>query len=161
MISCIAWKVSRYGVFSCPYFPAFVLSIFPYSVRMWGNTGQKKLRIWTLFTQCRFSWRRLNTQKLSSNPDESSKTCMEKYYSWINSKSILYSIKYIFCIMLIMLKDIVQYLMYIYHSPHGPNFPAAVWYSHLSLRQSLRTRFRSYDPFHLCDLQTASILGHY
>ena len=24
----------------------------PYSVRIWGNTDQKKLRIWTLFTQC-------------------------------------------------------------------------------------------------------------
>ena len=128
---------------------------------MCENKDQKELRIWTVFTQRRFSWQRLNTQKLSSNADESSKTCMEKYYSWMNSKSILYSTKYIFCIMLIMLKDIVQYLMYIYHSPHGPNFPAAVSYSHLLLRQSLRTTFRSYDPFHLCDLQTASILGHY
>ena len=34
------WKVSKYGVFSDPYFPAFGL-----------NTDQKKLRIWTLFTQ--------------------------------------------------------------------------------------------------------------
>ena len=40
-----AWKVSKYGVFSGPYFPAFGL-----------NTDQKKLRIWTLFTQCFFSW---------------------------------------------------------------------------------------------------------
>ena len=24
----------------------------PYSVRMWENTDQKKVRIWTLFTQC-------------------------------------------------------------------------------------------------------------
>ena len=35
-----AWKMSKYGVFSGPY-----------SVRMWENTDQKKLRIWTLFTQ--------------------------------------------------------------------------------------------------------------
>ena len=28
------------------------IRISPYSVRMRGNTGQKKLRIWTLFTQC-------------------------------------------------------------------------------------------------------------
>ena len=35
------WKVSKYGVFSGPYFPACGL-----------NTDQKKLRIWTLFTQC-------------------------------------------------------------------------------------------------------------
>ena len=36
-----AWKVSRHGVLSGPY-----------SVRMRENTDQKKLRIWTLFTQC-------------------------------------------------------------------------------------------------------------
>ena len=30
-----------------------ILRISPYSVRMWGNTDQKKLHIWTLFTQCR------------------------------------------------------------------------------------------------------------
>ena len=27
-------------------------SISPYSVQMWENTDQKKLRIWTHFTQC-------------------------------------------------------------------------------------------------------------
>ena len=36
----IAWKVLKYGAFSGPYFPAFGL-----------NTDQRKLRIWTLFTQ--------------------------------------------------------------------------------------------------------------
>ena len=36
----IAWKVCKYGVFSVPYFRAFGL-----------NTYQKKLRLWTLFTQ--------------------------------------------------------------------------------------------------------------
>ena len=36
-------KVSKYGVFSGPYFPAFGL-----------NMDQKKLRIWTLLTQCDF-----------------------------------------------------------------------------------------------------------
>ena len=35
-----AWKVSKYRVFSDPYFPVFGL-----------NTNNKKLRIWTLFTQ--------------------------------------------------------------------------------------------------------------
>ena len=35
-----AWEVSKYGVFSGPYFPAFGL-----------NTDQKKLRLWTLFKQ--------------------------------------------------------------------------------------------------------------
>ena len=44
------WKVSKYGVFSGPYFPALGRSISSYSVRMWENTDQKKLRIWTLFT---------------------------------------------------------------------------------------------------------------
>ena len=34
--------------FSGPYFPAFELN----AVRMRENTDQKKLRIWTLFTQC-------------------------------------------------------------------------------------------------------------
>ena len=29
-----------------------ILRISPYSVRMWENTGQEKLHIWTLFTQC-------------------------------------------------------------------------------------------------------------
>ena len=30
----------------------FLVRIFLYSVRIQGNTDQKKLRIWTLFTQC-------------------------------------------------------------------------------------------------------------
>ena len=47
-----AWKVSKYGVFSGPYFPVFGLeSVFLYSFRTQENTDQKKLRIWTLFTQ--------------------------------------------------------------------------------------------------------------
>ena len=61
-------NVSKYGVFSGPYLPAFGLntgryarirtedgeirSISPYSVRMRENTDQKKLSIWTLFTPC-------------------------------------------------------------------------------------------------------------
>ena len=41
-----AWRLSKYGVFSGPYFPAFRLnaesySIIPYSVRMRENTDQK------------------------------------------------------------------------------------------------------------------------
>ena len=51
------WKVSKYGVFSAPYFPAFglygeILRFSPYSVWMQENTDQKKCHIWTLFTQC-------------------------------------------------------------------------------------------------------------
>ena len=43
-----AWKVSKYGVFSGPYFPGES----PYSVRMRENKDQKKLRIWAFFTHC-------------------------------------------------------------------------------------------------------------
>ena len=32
------WNVSKYGIFSGPYFPAFGLRISPYSVRMRENT---------------------------------------------------------------------------------------------------------------------------
>ena len=55
---CTVWKVSRYGVFSGPYFPVFeknteiyLLRKSPYSVRIQENKDQKKLRIWILFTQ--------------------------------------------------------------------------------------------------------------
>ena len=47
-----AWKVSKYGGFFYPYFPVFGLNTEPYSVRIQENTDKKKLRIWTLFTQC-------------------------------------------------------------------------------------------------------------
>ena len=53
----------------CPYLELFwsvfsrirteygeILSISPYSVQMWGNTDQKKPRIWTPFTQCEPFW---------------------------------------------------------------------------------------------------------
>ena len=36
----------------CPNTKLFLVRIFLYSVRIQGNTDQKKLRIWTLFTQC-------------------------------------------------------------------------------------------------------------
>ena len=35
----------------CPNTEFFLVCIFPYSVRMRENTDQKKLRIWTFFTQ--------------------------------------------------------------------------------------------------------------
>ena len=41
-------KVSKYGVFSGPYFPAF--GQIRSNAGMQENTDQKKLRIWTLFT---------------------------------------------------------------------------------------------------------------
>ena len=46
--------MSKYRVFSGPYFPVFGLNteIFsPYSIRIQENADQKKLRIWTLSTQ--------------------------------------------------------------------------------------------------------------
>ena len=51
-----AWKVSKYGVFSSLYFPycdTSYLSVFCPNAE--ENTGQKKLRIWTLFTQSNVS----------------------------------------------------------------------------------------------------------
>ena len=48
------WKVSRYGVFLVRIFPPVIgLKSEIYSVRIWANTEQKKLRTWTLFTQCK------------------------------------------------------------------------------------------------------------
>ena len=48
---CTAWKVSKYGVFSGPFFPVFGLNKSPYSVRIQENTDQKKLGIWKLFSR--------------------------------------------------------------------------------------------------------------
>ena len=45
LIKNTAWKVFKYWVFSDPY-----------SVRVRENTDQKKLCIWTLFTDCFFIW---------------------------------------------------------------------------------------------------------
>ena len=47
-----AWKMSKYGVFSVPHFPAFGLNTERYGV----YTDQKELRIWSLFTQWVGSW---------------------------------------------------------------------------------------------------------
>ena len=58
------WKVSKHGVFCGTYFAAIGLNmeriwgIFLYSVCMPENTDQKKLCVWTLFTQwkCKEWW---------------------------------------------------------------------------------------------------------
>ena len=56
---CAVWKVTKYRVFSGPYFFRFrteygdLWSKSPYSVQKRENTDQKNLRILTLFTQCR------------------------------------------------------------------------------------------------------------
>ena len=57
------WKVCKYGVFSGPYFPVFGLK----------KKDQKKLRIWTLFTQCSDSRmiQRLSLQLPFGNTTES------------------------------------------------------------------------------------------
>ena len=59
--------MSKHGVFSGPYFPVFGLntelygvnfriqSEYSHSVQIPENTDQKKLHIWTLFTQCYFT----------------------------------------------------------------------------------------------------------
>ena len=44
LVTHTVWKVSKYGVFSGPYFLVFELNT--------GKYGPEKLRIWTLFTQC-------------------------------------------------------------------------------------------------------------
>ena len=67
-----AWKVSKYEVFSVHIFPHSDwvpknLHISPYSVRMRENTEQKKLRIWTLFTQWQPQWKALNQWLIISN----------------------------------------------------------------------------------------------
>ena len=59
---CTGWKVSKCGIFSGPYFPAFRLNterngVSLRTVRMRENTEQNKLRIWTLFTV--MAWRTL------------------------------------------------------------------------------------------------------
>ena len=52
-----AWKVSKYRVFSGPYFPAFGLNTDRYSVSLCIQSEcgkmrtRKKFRIWTIFTQ--------------------------------------------------------------------------------------------------------------
>ena len=52
-----AWKVSKYAVFSGPYFPVFALNTEIYSVNLRIQSEYKKIRarkklpIWTLFKQ--------------------------------------------------------------------------------------------------------------
>ena len=44
-IDCFAWKVSKNGVISGPYFPVFGVN----TEKIQENTDRKQLRIWTLF----------------------------------------------------------------------------------------------------------------
>ena len=56
-----AWKVSKYGVISGPYFPVFglktdLLRKSLYSVWIQEKTDQKQFCICTPFTQCSCNW---------------------------------------------------------------------------------------------------------
>ena len=52
-VKCVQRRSFFCSVFSCiPTEYREIQSISPYSVRMRENTDQKKLRIWTRFTQC-------------------------------------------------------------------------------------------------------------
>ena len=49
------WLVKIMNISLCEKWPnteVFLVRNFPYSVQIWENTDQKKLRIWTLFTWC-------------------------------------------------------------------------------------------------------------
>ena len=50
----------------CPSTEFLLICIFPYSFRIRENTDQKKLRIWTLFTQCNFKTVSQKLEKSSS-----------------------------------------------------------------------------------------------
>ena len=52
MLTTLLEKCPNTDFFSGSYFPVFGLNTEIYSVRIQENTDQKKLRIWTLFTQC-------------------------------------------------------------------------------------------------------------
>ena len=52
MLTTLLEKCPNTGFFSGLYFPVFGLNTEIYSVRVQENTDQKKLRIWTFFTQC-------------------------------------------------------------------------------------------------------------
>ena len=48
------WRLALHR--TCHHTEFFLVCIFSYSVRIQENTDQKKLHIWTLFTQCLFQW---------------------------------------------------------------------------------------------------------
>ena len=72
--------MSKYGVFSGPYFAAFGLNterygVSPYSGRMRENMDQKKLRIWTLFKQCLFRPKYMKVHKMYDNNNNTLINC--------------------------------------------------------------------------------------
>ena len=54
---CLNTEFFLLRIFLYSYFPVLGLTKFPYSAQIQENTDQKKLRIWTFFTQCGFAFR--------------------------------------------------------------------------------------------------------
>ena len=78
-----AWQVSKYEVFFWSLFFRIrteyrkIPRISPYSIPMRKNTDQKKLRIWTLFTQC------ISTMKFSHTVYPQSKYSRTKWWYFV------------------------------------------------------------------------------
>ena len=80
--------MSKYGVFSGPYLPACGLNAAPYSVRMRQNTDQKRLCIWTLFTQCFLVWYLFHPVNINSIIFRSSHSSVLKISYWGHWKKV-------------------------------------------------------------------------
>ena len=65
----------------CPNTEFFLVRIFLYSVRIQENTDQKKLRIWTLFTQWEL-FRAASLIKIVTNYKLSNKNGKRIYFCW-------------------------------------------------------------------------------
>ena len=77
------WRVSKDRVFSGPYFPVFVLRKSSYSVQIRENKDQKKVHIWTIFTQ----WiLKLQMAEVNSTPCHTCK--MERFMKIVNGFQI-------------------------------------------------------------------------
>ena len=69
-----AWKMSKYGVFSN--------SVFSCILSKYGKIRtKKKLRIWTLFTQCLLLWC-INKLFFKSYWSQTLQTSWENFYTW-------------------------------------------------------------------------------
>ena len=80
-----AWRVSKYGVFSGPYFPAFGLNTesYPVPLRILSKCGKiqtTKVRIWTLFTHYVQMYLTLNKHLFTRQ----AKTILKLTKTWAN-----------------------------------------------------------------------------
>ena len=97
-----AWKVSKYGVVSSPYFPVFGLNYEdllrkpPYSIRIQENMDQKWLRIWTLFTQCYVYFHHQNCHVRSHSSSWFSVACATPLVIFLTS-CLLHLVRQSFC----------------------------------------------------------------